>query len=542
MAEIQKDPVTEAANQYVSDMVGVQEKLAKEAGIFGKVFQAIGQFFSGILPFIGNAIIGAVPGLWKRLRETLEADAKASVEKEFKEIWGGWLSKGMISPELYAYIKELTESAGIVSPLLSYIIQGIFILADAKSVIQVVLEDSVQKLRGNARNTLPDPASAIKAMFMDPSLEVKARNVLRLYGLSDERADMTIKASRPLLDPGTIQTLFLRGEMDDAQVMGGMRALGFTDVRTEAIRKTWNVIPGPQDIIRMAVREAFSPGQVSALGLDADFPAAVTEWAGKVGLKEPWPLMFWRAHWELPSASMGFEMLHRGLISEIELGNLLKALDYAPVWHDRLQAIAYNVVTRVDARRLYETGVWSEEKLTEAYRKMGYGPQDADDLTAWTKVEYAHGDKEVTRSQIEQAFVKRIIDRREAHGMLVSLGWSDEKAEWILDIADFTARTAIRDETIATIKEMYMSGLATRLEVRQRLGDEEVDPDYIEVLLERWEVTRLATRKLPSKTDLDKFLKASLIGEAEYKAELGRLGYSAEMSDRYYQLNTKGKE
>ncbi|MCJ7746031.1 MAG: hypothetical protein MUP40_07090 [Actinobacteria bacterium] len=540
MVDPQKDPVTEAANKYVDDMVGVQEKLAKEAGIFGKVFQAIGQFFSGILPFIGNAIIGAIPGFWKRLRETLEADAKAGIEREFQQIWGGWVSNGMISAELAEYMKKLTASAGFVSPILSYIIQAIFIVADAKSVIQVVLEDSIQKLRGNAKNTLPDPASAIKAMFIDPSLEAAARAVLRLYGLSDDRAEMTIKASRPLLDLGTIQTLSLRGEMTEEEVKANMRAMGFTDARAEAIRKTWNVLPGPQDIIRMAVREAFSPEQVTLLGLDEAFPGAVAEWAGKAGLKEPWPLMFWRAHWELPSASMGFEMLHRGLISEADLGGLLKALDYAPIWHDRLQAIAYNVVTRVDARRLYELGVWSEEKLTEAYRKMGYGPEDADDLTAWTKVEYAHGDKEVTRSQIEQAFVKRIIDRREASDMLVSLGWSDEKAQWILDVADFTARTAIRDETIAAIKEMYMAGLATQLEVRQRLGDEEVDPDYIEVLLERWEVTKLATRKLPSKTDLDKFLKASLILEGEYKAELERLGYSAEMADRYYQLNTKG--
>lgn len=540
MPDVKPSELAKASEEYIKSLAVLQQDLEKQTGIMGKVFGAIGQFFTGFLPHVAKSILASLPQAAEFLKAEVQESIKQSYENRFAPIIKKMVDQGRISADLGTFITQMTDSSLTFSPVIAAVAALLVIMGDVAGVAGGVLDDSRQKVRSIIRNTLPDAGSAIQAMFIDPGLEAEVRTVLRRYGLNDERIEMTIAASRARLDPGTIQTLYLRGELTEEQVYERMRALGFTDARTDEVKKTWEVIPGPADIIRMAVREAFSEEQVTALGLDEAFPGDVEKWAGKVGLKEPWPKMFWRAHWELPSPSMGFEMLHRGLISEADLGLLLKALDYSPVWHDKLQSIAYNVVTRVDARRLYDLGIWTEEQLTEAYRKMGYAPEDADDLTAWTKVEYAQNDKEVTRAQIEKAYTSRIIDRVEAQAMLEDLGWSGEKASWILDIADFTSASAVRSETIQAIKDLYLAGLCTAVEVRQRLGDEEVDPDYIEVLLSRWDVTRLTTRKLPSKTDLDKFLKASLVQEAEYKAELSRLGYSTEMAERYYQLNTKG--
>ena len=50
-------------------------------------------------------------------------------------------------------------------------------------------------------------------------------------------------------------------------------------------------------------------------------------------------------------------MLHRGVIDTAELDMLLRAQDVMPFWRDRLTAIAYRPLTRVDVRRMYKQGV-----------------------------------------------------------------------------------------------------------------------------------------------------------------------------------------
>lgn len=539
MAETPKSIIEQQRSKYITDMSALQANLEAQPGLLGKAFAAIGQFFTGFLPHIGAAVVGILPSMWGTLTDIIK-----SAYSYFHDQNSAWIKKlvstiGMTS-EMGSYLDKMLSDAGATESMLMPIIDILLLISLVKGFLQTFIEDTDQGTKSRIRNALPDTASAIKAMFINPSLEKNVREILQRYGLNQERSDMMIAASRAQLDLGTIQTLALRGELTDAEVSTRMRSLGFTDARSEEIKKTWSIIPGPNDIIRMAVREAFSEEQVTELGLDEAFPGAVSEWAAKVGLKDPWPKMFWRAHWELPSPSMGFEMLHRGKITEAELSGLLKALDYSPIWHERLKAIAYNVVTRVDARRLFQLGIYTPEQLDAKYREMGYSPDDAADLTAWTKVEYAQEDKEVSRSTIEDAYRSGLLDRAEAVQMIMSLGWSEEKANWILDLADFKALSQARDQAVSTAKELYLAGLASGPDVRDRLGQEQVQPDYIEALIERWDAEKLAKRKLPSKTDLDKFLKAGLVQESEYRAELERLGYSTEMADRYYQLNTKG--
>ncbi len=530
--------VTESQrNKYVEDMDALQANLEKQGGILGKVFAAIGQFFTGFLPHVGKAITGAIPSMFEGFKTSLKAWL-VEVDQQDRQFIRDRVAKGGMSPEIGSYIQTLLDGVKEGEPILMFVYLLLMCLGEVGGFMKVYMDDAQQVANARIRNTLPDASAAIRAMFINPALEKPVREILQKYGLNAERTEMTIAAARTQLDVGTIRELFWRGEVDDDGVKARMRALGFTDAKTAEIVKTWNVIPGPSDIIRMAVREAFSPDQVSALGLDEAFPGEVEAWAAKVGLKDPWPKMYWRAHWELPSPNMGFEMLHRREIDEAQLSALLKALDYAPVWHEKLKAIAYNVVTRVDARRLFGMGVWGEDRLRQAYEDMGYNPEDAESLTAWTKIEYAQGDKELTRAQVEKAYTQHIIDRREAEKLIGDLGYGEERTKWILDMAEFSAASDERTQAIAAVKDSYIAGLMSATEVRDRLAREEVDPPYVETLIMRWNTTISTQRKLPSKTDLDKFLKGGLIMETEYKEELRRLGYSTEMADRYFKLNT----
>ncbi|GAI03031.1 unnamed protein product, partial [marine sediment metagenome] len=94
-------------------------------------------------------------------------------------------------------------------------------------------------------------------------------------------------------------------------------------------------IPPVADIITMAVREAFTPAIAKKFGQYEDYPPEFEHWAERKGLSKDWSMRYWAAHWSLPSAQQGFEMLHRGAINFGELDMLLRALDVMPFWRDK---------------------------------------------------------------------------------------------------------------------------------------------------------------------------------------------------------------
>lgn len=161
---------------------------------------------------------------------------------------------------------------------------------------------------------------------------------------------------------------------------------GWSNDQIQALEALRYAMPSPSDVVRFAVKEAYTPEIAETYGQYQDFPEKAMEDASKIGLSTTLFQKYWAAHWELPSASQGFDMFHRGLITHDELALLLKALDVMPYWRDKLINTAYNLITRVDVRRMWDMRVYDDTQLFNAYKKMGYNDQDSKDLTTWTKV------------------------------------------------------------------------------------------------------------------------------------------------------------
>ena len=95
----------------------------------------------------------------------------------------------------------------------------------------------------------------------------------------------------------------------------------------EKLKQISMLIPGPQDIIRLVIRDTFNPKLVTELQLDQELDEnkGYLDWAKAVGLgevtikdaagkelKADFAKMSWYAHWQLMSPGQGMDILHRG--------------------------------------------------------------------------------------------------------------------------------------------------------------------------------------------------------------------------------------
>lgn len=393
---------------------------------------------------------------------------------------------------------------------------------------------------------LLSPADATAAVFRGDLGRDEARKIIVKQGYAPEDADRLIDNASRVPEVGELLAMRLRELISPEAFQKAMVRLGFSQSFEKAYVELSQVIPPIGDLIHFAVKGAFSDEEVRTFGYDEGFPQDIVPFAEKQGLSDDWMKKYWRAHWQLPSATQGFEMLQRGEIGEEELKILLRALDYPPKWREKLINISYNVLTRVDVRRLHQLGLMNRAGLVKAHKNMGYSPTDAELLTEFVielnKGKPGESDEELgklSRSNIIGFYQDGVIPRERAIGLLVSAGFSNEAATLFVDTSDFDAERAERAAEIEFIISSAVAGVLEFGEAQDELGKLKLSPTEMDRAASKLLREQAKQTKLPTADDGAKMFKAKVINEATYRDLLRRLGYRSVWVDAFVALQKK---
>ena len=279
---------------------------------------------------------------------------------------------------------------------------------------------------------------------------------------------------------------------------------------------------------------------IELMGLGDEFPVDQLEWLTKQGISKEWAEKYWYAHWDQPSIGMGFEMLHRDVIGVEELDMLFRTVEIPPYWRDKLTQIAFKTYTRVDTRRMHDLGVLNDDELVQSYKDQGYNQKKAEKMALFTIRFNQMKDKELTMGQVLKGFNEYLIERDAAKDLLIQIDYSEPQAEYLIIFEEYKREKEYQDEIVKQLGERYQNNLIEELDVRNRLGQLNLPGKQVELLIERWKLKRFLDVKLPSKSDLDKFMKAKIINEDIYRMEMTKIGYGFNYVSWYLAL-AKGK-
>lgn len=444
-----------------------------------------------------------------------------------------YVTSGYLTVEQAARIYELKDT---LQPL------GMFLyIALAMKLFFSVLDvttDASQSFMAQNQNkrlrpALPPYADLIHAAFIAPEKTGEVREVLKKTGFRDEDIDLMFLARYRLYDESYVRELYLRKIITPDQMINRMQELGYTETRIMEMVKSWEIIPGPQDLFHLVAKEAFEPDAIEAMGLDDEFPEEQVEWLSKQGLSDYWAHKYWAAHWEQPSIQMGYEMLHRGVIGYEELDLLYRTVEIPPYWRDKLTQIAFQPLTRVDVRRMHKIGVLDDMGVYKSYKDLGYNDDNALLMTRFTVNYNREEDKELTKGEVIKSYKKGAIDRASATDLLQNVGYNQDTALYYIELADYENELDLQDQQIKNIEERYTNNLISRPDAKRFLDALDLPDKQVSIYLERWELTLYKNTKLPSKSDLTKFIQHGVINADEFRAEMARLGYNYQYTTWY---------
>jgi len=351
------------------------------------------------------------------------------------------------------------------------------------------------------------------------------------------------KAERPeLLDAVQYINSYYRGLLKLDEMKDKLKLLGLPDDEIAFLMRISEAVPSVQDVITFAVREVYSPqiaerfGQFE--GVDDVYDNAKTD-LQSVGMSKETFRKYWAAHWGLPSTQMGFEMLHRGVISDSDLDLLLKSADVMPFWRDKIKAISYSPLTRVDVRRMHKMGILDKAGVKQAYKNIGYNDKDAELMTQFTIIynqnpetaEQTDDDKkksdykDLTKADIIRNYQLGIVDRITAKQYLISIGFNEQESEFLLSRQDFIIDEERKDATIKYLQEAYTKGYLDKTTVVQEFGKLSLSSTAQDNYLKLWDLSKSIKIATPSRADIVAFVKAKIITVDTAIAELKKLGY-----------------
>lgn len=332
----------------------------------------------------------------------------------------------------------------------------------------------------------------------------------------------------------TLLELLRRGLTDHDTAQSTLKGEGHDPQWIDNLLQLQQRLPTQQEILQWMVRDVFSPEVRSTLQLDDDFPSQIIPFFRQLGLTEEHARNSWAAHWQLPSLTLSFEMLHRGLITETQLEQILIAADVLPSLRENIKAAAYRPLTRVDARRMHDMGVLSRAELLKAYRDIGYDDINAERLVQWTELYNADTEetqdemetRELTRAQILRLYRKTLISRATALSNLQRIGYSAGSAQILLLSSDLDRAEQEQELQIDTYQNQYRSGVIGYQEALSAIAATGIDGAALEHEVAKLGNPQTTTVSVPTLGQRNRMLRQGLIPPVEYLELLDREGYS----------------
>jgi len=501
-------------------------------GLGEKVENALQRAFVLLFNSAREALVGIISGGVELLLEALEP--------ALVKMYGGLLRMVSERAETPAELKSTIDialsgehqaGAGVLMSL--GMSAGTAVMG---SVLNSLLAPVTYAVNREIKPARVDPATAWTMARRTPEMAGVVLDHLRDLGWSSEMIDTFGEVLQAYLSPGDLVAHgFLTGR-DEPGVALDLAKYGYSLSEARKLLDLAHYRPGPGDLVRMQVREAWNAGVISKWGYDQGDWSQFKSWMEKFGDKDgEWADKFWYAHWEIPSITFGMEMLHRDIITEGEFDTLLHILDIAPGWRDKIKAVSYRPFTRVDIRRMYQAGSVDRERVKRTYLDLGLNDADAELMTQWVEVEYGPEGRELTKADILDAHLRGVVGDGDAVAMLVALGYGPEAAAFYVARNHLKQAEALSKQELSVIKRLYESGLITENEARQRMATLNLPETQVNTNLELWTITREARIRRPGVGKVESFYRDDVITSEQLRDELDILGYSTDYVTWYIQ-------
>jgi len=375
---------------------------------------------------------------------------------------------------------------------------------------------------------VPGPRDLTDMRSRGTIAEDEYRQAMKFHAHDDSWASAMLAAAYRTPGFPDLQLMYWRGAITADQVSRALSRQGVLPEFLPPYEDIMERIPGPVDLIRMAVREAFTRPE-----LQVEFPAEFGTWMAKQGYADIWAKYWWASHWVLVPLGQLYNMYHRGIIGLGELTAQLKYHDYTPEWRDRLIELSWNLPGRIDARWMYRWGLIDRTELRDLTVAQGVSPVWADRVAEATAKNQWLTEINRLRDNVKRDYVKGYVTEDQLRANLEGLGYPTEWIEFHVRDAVEDGERELKDDVVAALGAGYLKDLVTEDVLEMSLKAVIVRPQVVQMEMERLYTRKYVRAKEPTPekvrvvplSTLKRAFRDGIITESDFRAELEARDY-----------------
>lgn len=389
---------------------------------------------------------------------------------------------------------------------------------------------------------IPKIPEAIEAYLKDQIDDKQLACLIEANGGIYEEYEWVVQARREQLNSDEIIQLWRRQEIDDAALEQRLRAVGFLKLtEMDDKKKLSQEIPPVTDLIRFMTRNIYNKDVLSRFDLDAEADKSGLEPGGQLdkwlkanGLTKDAVTAYWRAHWQVPSPGTMGELVQRNRPGRVpkdievtveDFDRVLRENDWLEFWRKRMLNLAYHVINRVDARRLFQSGAIDRVKFKDIVQDQGYKTDDAELMTKWMESEIR---KKVRDHKYVKAYEAYGMARAKVVAKLQAEGFSADTINSALMSADEDNQIANQAKCVAEVAKRYERGELDAFTVRSQLLSMGLEPQQVQRAFEQWDCFVKSQDKRETASTLCDWYVNGIIKPDEFASRLTMLGYSSQ--------------
>lgn len=397
-------------------------------------------------------------------------------------------------------------------------------------------------------NGIPNQIQADSAWLHNTISSEQWECITKANGNRVDLAKAVRDADRSIPSINDLISLSRRGMLNDATFESLARRAGITS--KEDLQLFWEAsrwVASPSDAVNWMLKDVEDEQIQGRFRLKEEFERKYTKHVKEVfdanGISERDAEYIWRAHWRNMSPTTLYQMLHRlrsDKSGSTRIGDkdvswkdiatnaddVFEALgqaDYPPYWRDRLMAISYSMMTRVDIRRAFETNQLSPDEMVSQLRDRGYTIDDAKRLYNFYRE--AHIQLSMRRPAAN-AWVKVGYDSELCKQQLQDQGMREDEWPEVFRRLQTRRKALVQTNCLAAIHKAYDMRLIEDSEAVARMISVGINLASANDLINDWRCQRSANHKNISVGAIKDLIQTGIIASpTEAKGKLRELGY-----------------
>ena len=374
------------------------------------------------------------------------------------------------------------------------------------------------------------PADAALGLLRGALSPERAAEVARVSGMTeDDFKTLELNTGEP---PALEELLMLwrRGKIDTAKLDKGIRQSRVRDEWTDTVHLLSVIPPSPPEVLTGLLKGQISRGE------------AEKRWK-EAGGDPTWFQHAFDTEGSSPSPVELGTLANRKIIPWDGLGPEVTSFEqgfregaWRDKWHTALRRLAVYYPPPRTLPTLVSTGAVDKREAIELLRGEGVTAKLAEGYLASATAQKLVRPKELAEAQISKLFTDQAISADEAHTMWKAIGYDEDEAKFLAELANFTRVAKEIDTAVSTIHSRYTSHVIEKAEAASDLDQLKVPPGQRDQLLRMWALERKAKVKLLTAAEVRKGMEKSLLTEPEAEARLVKMGYPQRDAEIFLQL------